>query len=357
VPTVTLQTIADALGVSRTTVSNAYNRPQQLTADLRERILAEARRLGYAGPDAAARSLRSGKTGAIGLLFTETLSFAFSDPYAVGFLQGLAEVAERHQTSLLLVPLVSEPDGPGQASTVDAVRKAVVDGFCLYCVDYDSPAAEVIRARGLPLVTTTPPTDSSVAYVGIDDESAAFAAGDHLARLGHSRIGVIVDRWRGATPRTRTPGTEPSAVDRVLDVAGRSARARFWGYRKALPDADFLAVAAARNSRPAGNAAAVELLDRRDRPTAILTTSDVLALGVLDAAHQRGLTPGVDVSVVGFDDIPEAAPAGLTTVNQSMTDRGRVVGLILLEPDTIIERQILLPAELVVRASTGPAPS
>jgi DNA-binding LacI/PurR family transcriptional regulator len=355
-PSVTLQTIADALGVSRTTVSNAYNRPQQLKAELRERIFAEAERLGYAGPDAAARSLRSGKTGSIGLLFTETLSFAFSDPYAVGFLQGLAEVAERHRTSLLLVPIDSEPDGAGQTSTVEAVRKAVVDGFCLYCVDDDNPAAEVIRSRGVPLVTTTPPTDPSLAYVGIDDETAAFAAGEHLARLGHHRIGVIIDQWKGAKPTSVPTGTEPTAVERVLDVAGRSARARFWGYRRALPDAEILPVAAARNSRPAGHAAAVELLYRVDRPTAILTTSDVLALGVLDAARQRGLTPGVDLSVVGFDDVPDAASVGLTTVHQSMLDRGRVVGLMLLEPDAITERQVLLPAELVVRASTGPVP-
>jgi DNA-binding LacI/PurR family transcriptional regulator len=99
------------------------------------------------------------------------------------------------------------------------------------------------------------------------------------------------------------------------------------------------------------------LLDRPEPPTAIVTTSDVLALGVLDAARDRGLRPGVDLSVIGFDDVPEATAAGLTTVHQSMTDRGRAVGLILLEPDAVTERHILLPAELVVRATTGPAPA
>lgn len=344
-PRVTLQTIADSLGVSRTTVSNAYNRPQQLAADLRQRILAEAERLGYAGPDAAARSLRSKRSGSIGLLFTETLSFAFSDPYAVGFLQGLAEAAERHSTSLLLVPI---------DSAVEAVRNAVVDGFCLYCVDDGHPAVQVIRARGLPLVTTTPTDDSGLAYVGIDDEAAAFAAGEQLAGLGHRRIGLIVDRWQAA--QATSNGTESSDVDRVLAVAGKSARARYWGYRRALPDAELVPVAAARNSRPAGRAAAVELLDRPDPPTAIVTTTDVLALGVLDAAGERGLRPGVDLSVIGFDDVPEAAAAGLTTVHQSTTDRGRAVGLILLEPEALTERHILLPAELVVRTTTGPAP-
>jgi DNA-binding LacI/PurR family transcriptional regulator len=105
------------------------------------------------------------------------------------------------------------------------------------------------------------------------------------------------------------------------------------------------------------HAAAIELLDRQDRPTAILATSDVLALGVLDAIRERGLKPGVDISVVGFDDVPEATATGLTTVHQSMLDRGRVVGMMLLEPGTIDQRQILLPTELVVRNTTGPKPS
>ena len=94
-------------GVSPSTVSNAYNKPDQLSAALRERILATAQELGYAGPDASARALRSGKAGAIGVLFTDKLAYAFSDPYAVGFLAGLAEVAEEFRTSLLLMPLSS----------------------------------------------------------------------------------------------------------------------------------------------------------------------------------------------------------------------------------------------------------
>ena len=85
---VTLQTIAEQLGVSRTTVSNAYNRPDQLAPELRERVLATAAELGYSGPDPAARRLRSGGREAIGLLFTESLGYAFNDPGAVRFLQG-----------------------------------------------------------------------------------------------------------------------------------------------------------------------------------------------------------------------------------------------------------------------------
>ena len=100
----TLQTIADALGVSRTTVSNAYNRPDQLAPELRAKVLETARGLGYAGPDPAARRLRSGLRGAIGLMFSERLSYAFTDPGAVGFLQGLTEATEAKGYELLLLP-------------------------------------------------------------------------------------------------------------------------------------------------------------------------------------------------------------------------------------------------------------
>ena len=85
----TLASLAAELGVSRTTLSNAYNRPDQLSPELRRRVLDTARRLGYPGPDPVARSLRTRKAGAVGLLLTENLSYAFRDPAAVGFLEGL----------------------------------------------------------------------------------------------------------------------------------------------------------------------------------------------------------------------------------------------------------------------------
>ena len=114
---VTVKTIAEAVGVSPSTVSNAYNRPDQLSAELRERILAVAAELGYAGPDAAARMLRSGRAEAVGVLLTERLSYAFSDPYAIGFLTAVTEVLEQSQTSLVLMPIGYEAQRLGGRRT------------------------------------------------------------------------------------------------------------------------------------------------------------------------------------------------------------------------------------------------
>jgi DNA-binding LacI/PurR family transcriptional regulator len=345
---VTLQTVAAAAGVSRSTVSNAYNRPDQLSADVRRRVLETAQRLGYAGPDATARSLRRGRAGALGVLFTETLSYALSDPYAVEFLRGLASVAEAHATGLLLVP-IDEVDS--EAACV-AARQAVVDGFCLECVEESSPLLDVVLSRGLPLVTTTDPVERDVAFVGIDERAAARTAAEHLARLGHRRVTVLVD----GRPPFGVEGPVPLA-QAVSHAVDHNAALRLLGFCDGLPQGELDVVAAARNSREDGRQVAAQILDRHDRPTAVLAISDVMALGVLDALHQRGLTAGREVSLVGFDDIPAARDAALTTVRQPVFDKGRLSGLRLLEPDTLPDRRVVLPTELLVRASTGPVPS
>jgi DNA-binding LacI/PurR family transcriptional regulator len=345
---VTLQTVAAAAGVSRSTVSNAYNRPDQLSAELRRRVLETAHRLGYAGPDAAARSLRSGRAGALGVLFTETLSYALSDPYAVEFLRGLASVAEAHATGLLLVPL-DEVDS--EAACV-ATRQAVVDGFCLECVDETSPLVDVILSRGLPLVTTTDPVEREVPFVGIDERAAARSAAEHLTRLGHRRVTVVVD----GRPPFGTEGTVP-LEEALTNAVDRNSALRLLGFCDGLPDGRLDVVAVRRNFREGGQEVAAQILDRRDRPTAILAISDVMALGVLDALHQRGLSAGREVSVVGFDDIPAARDAALTTVRQPVYEKGRLAGLRLLDPDNLPDQRVVLPTELVVRASTGPVPS
>lgn len=351
----TLQTVADAVGVSRSTVSNAYSRPDQLSPELREKILEAARQLGYAGPNPAARSLRRGRVGAIGVLFTATLSYAFTDPYAVQFLRGLAEAAEHQETGLLLVPV--SPDD--EEAAVNAVQNAVVDGFCAYCVPDWHSSLDAIRSRGLPMVSAErrEGADPDALYVGVDEVAATRAAGEHITRLGHRRVAVIAD-YLSADRRCR-----PLILAAPEDVPYYVSRERLRGYRDAFVDAgidwaDVTTVNAAANSRAEGAAAAAHVLDRAPRPTAIVAITDLLALGVLDALANRGLRPGHDVSVVGFDDIPEAEAAHLTTVRQPAVERGRIAGQLLLDPpENQTDRHVVLPTELVVRASTGPAPT
>ncbi|MEJ3745964.1 LacI family DNA-binding transcriptional regulator [Actinomycetes bacterium KLBMP 9797] len=344
----TLQTVADQVGVSRSTVSNAYSRPDQLSPELRAKILDAARALGYAGPNPTARSLRRGRVGAIGVLFTPDLSYAFTDPYAIQFLRGLAETAQRHDTGVLLVPLRDDGDG-----ALSAVRDAAVDGFCVYCVPGWYRAMEAAWARGLPIVNSEAQGDGGL-FVGIDEAAATREMGEHLMGLGHRRVAVIGNYLSQDTAigEVRVPAPEelPSYV----------SRERLRGYRDAfaaagVPWSDVHTINATGNSREEGAAAAAYALDRDPRPTAVVALTDVLALGVLDALAARGLRAGRDVAVAGFDDIPEAAAHDLTTVRQPAIQRGRIAGELLLSPpENPANRRVVLPTELIPRTSTRP---
>lgn len=364
----TLQTVADAVGVSRSTVSNAYSRPDQLSPELRARILAAAEQLGYAGPNPTARSLRRGKVDAIGVLLTANLSIAFRDPYAVSFLRGLAEAAEERRNSLLLIPMPRHD----MEGSLESVRNAAVDAFCIYCVPHWTGALELIAARGLPVVSGDDPLIAAngahmastigenggmLGFVGIEDRPAARKLAAHVAGFGHRRV-AIVAHW--ATDDGFTgPVTGLTPEDLRYSVSGERTR----GFRDALAEAgvpweNILLINATENVRAVGREAAGHALDRLDRSTAILTTSDVLALGVIDGLKDRGLQAGRDVSVTGFDDIPEADLAGLTTIRQPSYERGRLSGEMLLDPPEKPEaRRRVLPTTLVVRRTTGPAPT
>src|SRR3954451_5937910 len=116
----TLATIAEAVGVSRMTVSNAFNRPDQLGPELREKILAKAQELGYSGPNPVARTLSRGRTGSVGVILDAPLTIAFSDPAAVQLLHGVATVCEERGLGMTLVPRITGKDG-------EVVRSALVD--------------------------------------------------------------------------------------------------------------------------------------------------------------------------------------------------------------------------------------
>ena len=338
----TLQTIADALGVSRTTVSNAYNRPDQLAPELRERVLETARSLGYAGPDPAARRLRSGRRGAIGLMFSERLSYAFTDPGAVGFLQGLTEATEAKGYELLLLPGMR-----GTEQEVSSVRDAVVGAFCLYCMPDGHPAVQAAMHRGLPVVTVDEPRQAGAFFVGIDDAEGARLAAAHVAGLGHERVAIVVDRLVD-DHREGLAGPE-----RVAAGNCKVTRERVAGYQAGLdPRQPVVLYEAPANFAECGARAARELMALDPRPTALLCSTDVLAFGVVDALREDGIGVPGDVSVTGFDDVPAAARLGLTTVRQPLVEKGREAGRLLIEPDT--EREVVLPLELVARTSTAP---
>lgn len=354
---VTLQTIADRIGVSRMTVSNAFSRPDQLSEALRSTILEAARDLGYAGPDPAARALARGTTGAVGVLLTSDLRFAFLDDVATGF---LGAVAKEVGPTGLAITLLSSSTG----NDVIPARDVAMDGALVYCCEPGVGAVDWLLRRGLPVVFVDEepvPVDRGISCVNVDDRGGARAAGEHLVGLGHRRVAVMMGELGGAAGVLE----DPAKVDKASTYV---ARERLAGYLEVLGAADVTPVVHGQQHSDDEDAyvAALDLLAAPDRPTGVLCFSDVIAHGVVRAAEQLGLCVPGDLSVVGFDDSPLARRLRpqLTTVHQDVHEKGRLAASALRSAMADHRADVphratlvVLPTDLVVRDSTAPPPS
>ncbi|MGW3959552.1 LacI family DNA-binding transcriptional regulator [Amycolatopsis sp. NPDC005003] len=340
----TLDDVADAVGVSRATVSNAYNRPDQLSARLRDQVLRVAAELGYPGPDPTARSLATSRTGAIAVLLDTSLSMAFSDPALYLTLDALARVIDPGGHALLLLP-----GGP----PADRVRTAQADIAILYSLPDGAPSLEAVRTRGLPLVVIDQPLLPGTARVGCADRRGAALAARHLLALGHRRFGIFA-----ACSHLR-PGGGGLSVAEAAAAPFHDVRERLGGYLDELGSCPVVVEEAAGLSAESAMAGAFALLGASPRPTAVLCMSDQLALAVLAAARELGISVPGELSVAGFDDSPPASWSSppLTTVRQDLVAKGRIAGelaLGLLDGGSA-PAPVEVPVSLVVRGSTGPA--
>jgi DNA-binding LacI/PurR family transcriptional regulator len=341
--------VARAAGVSASTVSNAFNRPERLTPELRERVLRTAAELGYGGPDPVARSLRSGRAGALGVVFRKPLAEALEDPATAQLLRGVSDATDPEQLAIVLVPGL-----PDEAPTVaPAVRNAAVDGLIVYSVPGDDPLVTATRDRRVPTVIVDSPALEDLpegveaGFVGIDDEAAAETVMRHLLELGHRRPAVL----SLGLSATAHPG--PAGIDVQAAATASVPKARLRGCARAVAAAglewpDVPVEQSPRNSIESGRARAHALLDRAPGVTALFAFSDPLALGALMAARERGLSVPRDLAIAGFDDTAPASEE-LTSVRQPLRDKGRLAAERLLTPGP----PVLLPARLVVRGSTG----
>ncbi|MGE2714674.1 LacI family DNA-binding transcriptional regulator [Mycolicibacterium litorale] len=355
----TLASLAAELKVSRTTISNAYNRPDQLSAELRERIFTAAKRLGYPGPDPVARSLRTRRAGAVGLVITEPLNYSFSDPAALDFVAGLAESCEEAGQGLLLVAV-----GPNRsvADGSAAVLAAGVDGFVVYSASDDDPYLPVVQQRRLPVVIVDQPKDvPGTSRVCIDDRAAMRRVAEYVLGLGHREIGLLTMRLGLERPdgsrrpaiadpeRLRTPHFHVQR-ERIAGVYDAIAAA-------GLPERAVTVVESYEHLPTSGGAAAEVALAANPRLTALMCTADVLALSAMDYLRSRGIYVPGQMTVTGFDGIPDALRRGLTTVVQPSIEKGRRAGRLLHEPPRdglpVIE---VLDTELV-RGRTAGAPA
>jgi alanine racemase len=338
-PKITISDIARRAAVSKTAVSFAFNDPSRLPAETVQRILEAADELGYI-PNPVARSLTSKRTGNIGLLFPQPLSYMLANPYTTELQRGVGLVCDRSGYNMLLV-------SPLMGSLSRAVSNAVVDGFLTIGLEHDKPTIELLDRRGVPYVMVDSDPYAAVGCVNIDDDEGAYLAMRHVLEHGHRRIAIL--------------GIESGKHGQFEDYVGTLQR-RVSGYRKALAEAG-LDIDGQQISLVecgctfSGGADGFTQCWRALRPTAIVAMADVQAVGAIDAARGAQVRIPEQLSVVGFDDLPIAAFSHppLTTVHQPIHEKGEYAASLLLDiiSGSAEAAQRVFPTWLVERSSVA----
>jgi alanine racemase len=337
---VTISQIAKEAGVSKTAVSFAFNDPSQLSASTVRHIHEIAELLGYT-PDPIARSMTTRRTNALGLLLPQDIATALANPFYAQFIRGMGHVCGQVGLTLMLVP-------PLWGSVLQAIPHATVDGFVVVGLEVDRGEIQLMRRRDVPFVMVDSEAPDDVPSVNVDDRSGARAVMSHVLDQGHRRIAIV--------------GIESGKAGQIAQYTGTVA-ARLAGYREALAargltlDVPDVQVIEAASSWEGGQAAFEQLWDSGRRPSAIVAMSDIMAIGVIDAAKVRGLQLPRQLSVAGFDDLPDARHIlpGLTTVRQPVEEKGRLAADVLvsaLAKNGSADHH-LLPTELVIRQSVA----
>lgn len=314
---------------------------------MRERILEHAKAVNYYGPSAAARSLRTGVCGAIGIIFNDRLSYAFTDPHDIAFLRGVSSVCEEDGTNIVLIPLKDRDSGSDQS------LDAIVDGYILNAPYKSNVAIQRAVAKGLPIVAVDfdAPEYTSVLT---NDSKIMNELTQHLLSLGHQRFGI-------ATFPAKEGSREIFTLDEDIDTDNYVVKQRLLGCREAIAKAQIklgdALVCEATNCGDGGAEAARRLLERRPDITAIICFSDRLAYGAMTECKRLGLDVPQRISVTGFDDIEplglRAALPALTTVRQNACEKGRKAAEALLHEGDEQGRIIEIEATAIIRDSTA----
>lgn len=327
---VTIHDVARAAGVSISTVSRVLNGKEDVADETRQRVWAAVAALGYTS-NLAARSMRSRRTGLLGLILPDV-----GHPFAIEILKGVNRAIAESPFDLIVYTTGSvQKSGAAEHEQryVALLNNSIADGSVIV-----APASPSFQTEA-PVVAVDPhvacpgyPAVQATNYEGAREATC------YLISLGHRRIGFIGGRAELA-----------------------SANQRLQGYLDALREAglpvDPSLIVPGDYTTESGYRGALQLLQRPDPPTAIFAANDQSALGVLRAAAERGVRVPQDLSVVGFDNIPEAHYHGLTTVDQFIAEMGYIAMRMLMrlvEGEALPDPLYRMPTQLVVRQSCAP---
>ena len=326
--------VAKRAGVSIATVSRVLTRPEAVAPPTRKKVMQAVTQLGYA-TNSAGKNLRTQRSDKILVTIPD-----ISNPFYSRVLQSIEETAQREGYSVLLADTQHDPTREERYTLM--LRRRDAEGLIVLGHGLPPSAIEVSReTSGIAHIVSGCEFNSRVGIpsVHIDNHAAGRDAMNHLYSLGHRRVGLVTgpvasslsgDRLEGATTRAKAEGAERDLT---------------------LAHGDF--------TIESGEAAATELLERSDRPTAIFCFNDQMAIGAMHVARRMDLRVPEDVSVIGIDDISFAryTVPPLTTIAQPVREIGQETVRLLLgivRGKTVSPVSVILPHKLVVRQSTAP---
>ncbi len=343
-PAVNLKELSQMLGLSQTTISRALNGYPEVNKETRERVLQAARETGYR-PNRAAQRLATGKAGSIGLIMPISPDHS-SDMHFAEFQSGLAEASIVHDFHFVIMPSRAEDE---EQAIRWLVASGSVDGYYLAYVRDRDPRITMAKSLSLPFIVHGRSFGLELDYpfLDVDNEGAFHDATRFLLQLGHQRFALLNGPSDLDFAHRRRLGTEKALAEKGLLLDPRHTRHSFMGDEQ-------------------GYRGMKEILASADRPTAVLCASTVLALGAVRAMNEVGLKLGTDISLIAHDDElpllkPENFSIPLTTTRSSLRAAGKRIGERLIaminQSEPAAPEQELWKVELVVRASTGPAPT
>jgi LacI family transcriptional regulator len=336
---VTLVDVARRADVSDATVSRVFSGRNQVREKTRRKVLEAAQELGYV-INQRARSLASGHSNVVGLLLPNFTNLSIG--YCSEIIQGVDDALGAHNYDLMLYNAHRGTDKT--TSYLAAIERGLADGLVVVLPQDAGPYLDTLRRRRFPCVLIDHRGQNEdfedCFAVDVTNWQGAFDATESLIKLGHTRIGFITGRMGLGCARDRLAGYQAALKKHKLKFD-----------RQLVCEGTF--------QQPEGFTCAHTLLTLPDRPTAIFASNDMMAFGAMDAARDCGLRIPEDVSIVGFDDLPQSAQTHppLTTVRQPLQEMGRAAVDMLLglikQPDKPPERT-RLKTELVIRGSCQP---
>ncbi|MDW6025702.1 LacI family DNA-binding transcriptional regulator [Mesorhizobium sp. BAC0120] len=337
-----LKQLSHMLSLSQTTVSRALNGYPEVSEDTRRRVIDAAKRHGYR-PNPSARRLATGKAGMIGYVMPTGESVDI-DPHFVEFLSGLGDYARAHELDLVLSPTLLDEE---EMTYRRVVANKQVDAVYVSSPRPADRRIKLVEQLGIPYIVhgRSEGLDFDYPFLDIDNEGAFHDAARLLIQLGHRRIALMNDELTKTFAIHRERGVRRALAASALEL---------------FPELALTATMTEEN----GYRGARALLDLPDRPTAIICSSMIMALGIVRATRELNLEIPRDLSLVAHDDVfhylkPESFPVPLTTTRSSIRAAGERIAERLAARMSGLEtgaRAEVWPVDLVVRGSIAGAP-